>query len=104
MHRMRWGIGLFLLAVAIVLWIGIFLAYPYTSWGVAEEQVRPSVAHLGVQFALASLLVLAASAFVVFGERVNRRGVRAVIFGTVLLFFFATALARLIWVQFYVLA
>lgn len=100
---MRWGIGLALLAIGIVLWIGTLLADPYTSWGVAEEQVRPSVARLGVQFASASLLALVASAFVIFGERVNRRGVRAVIFGIVLLFFFATALARLIWVQFYVL-
>ncbi len=100
---MRWGIGLSFLAVAIVLWIGIFLAYPYTSWGVAEEQVRPSVARLGVQFALASLLILVASAFAVFSDRTNWRGARSIIFGTVLLFFFATAFARLIWVQFYVL-
>jgi hypothetical protein len=100
---MRWGIGLALLAIGIVLWIGTFLADPYTSWGVAEEQVRPSVARLGVQFASASLVTLVASAFVVFSERVNHRSARAVIFGAVLLFFFATALARLIWVWFFVL-
>ena len=54
---MRWGIGLTLLAAGIALWIGTFLADPYTSWGVAEEQVRPSVARLGIQFASVSLLV-----------------------------------------------
>ncbi len=80
---MRWGIGLTLLVVGIVLWIGMFLAYPYTILGVADEQVRPSVARLGIYFALASMVVLSMAAVVVFSETENRRRARAVIFGTV---------------------
>ncbi|HEY1606017.1 MAG TPA: hypothetical protein VGF77_10530 [Allosphingosinicella sp.] len=39
---MRWKLGILSLVVAMPFWAGSFLAVPYTSWGVEDEQVRPA--------------------------------------------------------------
>jgi hypothetical protein len=40
--NVRWKLGILSLVVAMPFWAGSFLAVPYTSWGVEDEQVRPA--------------------------------------------------------------
>ena len=100
---MRWGSGLISLGLAVLLWVGSLLADPYTSWGVEHEQVRPGVAHISTYFAVAALVLLLVSALVVFWDKANRGGGKAIAFTITLLFFVGSALARLVWIEFYVL-
>jgi drug/metabolite transporter (DMT)-like permease len=100
---MRWTLGILSLIVAMLFWVGSFLAVPYTSWGVADEQVRPGVAGLSSGFALVSIVLILASAFIVLRDPANRGGWRPIPFALALLFLGVTAIARLVWIRFYVL-
>jgi hypothetical protein len=54
-------------------------------------------------FATASVVLLLVSALAVFSDEANRRGGKSIAFTIALLFFVGTAIARLVWVKFYVL-
>jgi hypothetical protein len=98
----RWA-GALLLAAGSAACAASFLASPYTSWGVEEEQVRWPVAELIVQLSGASLGLLVAGAILLLGKggRVGGRNRRAVAASIAALA--AVAAARLLWVRFHVL-
>jgi len=95
---------LFLLVTAMVPWFGSMVADPYTAWGVDREQVRPSVARLSAQFAVASLILIVAAGLSAYWKQGSRWGWREIAFGVALLFFGGTALVRLVWISLYVIA
>ncbi|MBO9669274.1 MAG: hypothetical protein J7485_02035 [Sphingobium sp.] len=99
-----WKWRLLLLATATVLWFGSMVADPFTAWGVEHEQLRPSVARLSAQFAVASLILIVAAGLAAYWKRGRRRGWSEIAFGVALLFFGGTALVRLIWISLHVIA
>lgn len=99
----RGELGVLLLGTAVLSWLGSLLVTPYTTWG-DPPQIRTNASHAIVNAALICLLLLASSAAVVFWKKENRRGWKAIAFALALLFFGGTALARFIYVQFFVLA
>ncbi len=91
--------------ISVLFWIlSIIIAYPYTTWGVEDEEVRPGVAALSAGGAIACLALLAIAGLLAFWKEENRHGRRATAFAIALLFFGATAIGRLVYIQFYVLA
>jgi hypothetical protein len=94
---------LFLMVLGGAFWGVSFLAFPYDSWG-DPPHLRPGVAAISSNLAFMSVIFLLTSASVLYWLRENRRGWKAGLAGAALLFFFVTAAARIVWLQFYVLA
>ena len=81
------------------------VADPYTAWAVEHEQVRPGVAHLSVAFASAALILILIAGVLAFWRGAGTLNWRRLGFAAFLFFFFGgTAFARIIWIQFFVLA
>lgn len=98
------GLGIFFIIIATMFLTASFLATPYSSWGVDHEQVRPSVAYLSTNFAIGAILLMFTSAVLLLWKAEAQRGWKAMGFGVALLFLGGTAIARLVWLQLYVLA
>lgn len=87
------------------MWLGSMIADPYTAWGVEHEEVRPGMVHLSEQLAIAALgLLIAAGLAVYWRQGMWWRGWLCAVFAAALLFFGETAIARLLWIWFYVQA
>lgn len=71
MYSPRWPITILFALAALTLWLASLVAYPFTSWGIGVEQVRPSVAALSRDCAVAALALMAATAFALFWGRGN---------------------------------
>lgn len=99
----RWKWGLLLMASSILLWLGSMIADPYTAWGIEHEQVRPSVARLSEQLAIAVLVFILAASLTVYWNRDSWRNLKGIAFAAALSFVGGTAIVRLVWIQFYVL-
>lgn len=100
---MRWKLGISIFLVSTLFWIGSMGVDPYTTWGVEQERVRPSVARLIGQFATISFALSAASGLTIYHRSGNIRRWTGIVFAPFLLFFGGTALARSIWIWFDVL-
>ncbi|HEY1606018.1 MAG TPA: hypothetical protein VGF77_10535 [Allosphingosinicella sp.] len=62
------------------------------------------MAGLSAGFALVAIVLILASAFIMLRDPANRRGWKPIPFALALLFLGGTAIARLVWIRFYVLA
>lgn len=80
------------------------IADPYTAWGVEHEHVRPAVANLSLAFASAALIFILIAAGLAFLWDTKRFDWKRLGLAGLLFFFGGTAFARIIWVQFFVLA
>jgi hypothetical protein len=101
---MRWLLSIALTVAGTFLWLGMLVADPYTAWGVKHEQIRPSVVEIGINLGLAALACFAAATAILFSVRANRTSKYGRFYGGIVLFLFATTLARLYWVWFVVSA
>ena len=101
---MRWNAGIACLLLGILFCTISLLAYPYRSMGVGPQYLRRGVADLSADAAITCLALLAIAGLLAFWKEENRHGRRAIALAIALLFFGGTAIARLVYIQFYVLA
>lgn len=100
----RWiSVGASLL-VGIVFWLGAMVLSPYTSWGVEHEHIRHDAAEIGINLAALAICAHLICAVIIYSKPASRKGWLPIILALFLLFFVGTAVARLVWVKFYVLA
>lgn len=100
---MRWGSGLVIFALGLLPWLAIMLTGPYTTWGVEPEQlIYDSALSIRNEAGVATLMFIV-SGLIIYWEEDNRRGWNALAFAPLPLFFAGTALAKAIWIQFWVL-
>jgi ABC-type sulfate transport system permease component len=97
----RGEVGLIFLLVAFLSWLLSMMVQPHVTWGdppPVHESARDSI----LLASATSLVCLLISAYAVYWRRNGRFGWKEIIFSVVLLFFGGTALARFIYVQFFV--
>ncbi len=99
----RWLAGIALILGGMVFWFGTMVADPYTAWGIEHEQLRPGVAQIGINLAALAITSHLGAAAIIFSVPRNRNGWFAMALAFLLLFLIGTAIARLVWVRFYVL-
>ena len=99
---MRIFFGLLFMTLMSFFWFFSMIFDPYQTWGYYE--VRTSVANLSAEFAAISIAFLIASGFVLFPYFEKWRDGRAVALAVTFYFFGVTAIARLVWIEFYVLS
>lgn len=98
---MNWKLGSVSLSIAILFWLASMVVQPYTTWG-DPPKIRTAASNGIVGVAVICLVFLLISSLV-YWKRENRRGWKAIVFALALLFFGGTALARFIYVRFYIL-
>jgi hypothetical protein len=97
MYSPRWPIAMLLGLGGLVLWIVSMIAYPFTSWGVDVEQLRPSVAAFSRDCALGSLVFFGLAAFCLFWHRDNSLTRLDKGIGAAIALFASTMMLRLVW-------
>jgi hypothetical protein len=98
----RGEVGLVFLLVAFLSWLLSMMVQPHVTWGDPPPVHRSSRDFILLSSAI-SLTCLLISAYVVYWRRTVRFGWKEIVFFIALLFFGGTALARFIYVQFFVL-
>jgi len=99
----RWIAGIGLMFGAISFCAVSFLADPFTAWGGAE-QVRPSAARVSSNLALVSTALILLAALVVFWRHESQKSWKEALFAMTALFFGMANVARVLWIEFDVLA
>lgn len=100
---LRWGLGLAFLGLAVLSWVGSLIISPYRILSGEEWVVRAHASNAIVAASLICLVSVLASALAVYWKEENRQGWKAIAFAIPLFFFGGTALARFVYVRFYVL-
>ena len=101
---MRFWLGLILFAVGLFGWLGSMMIDPYNTLGVGPEYIRRGIPESIQNAAGIAALLFLVSALITYSKPENRRGWKGISFAITLLFFTGTALARVISIQFFVLA
>jgi hypothetical protein len=91
-----------LFLLALIPWFLTLVISPYDTMGRSVHNIRLNVAEGLLYCALASIGLLLASAILLF-VGTNVRGRKALAFGILFVFFFATASAQALWVKLYVI-
>lgn len=103
MYSVRLLFGAVVFALALLPWLGSMIINPYTTWGAEPEHLIYENAASSRYIAGIAVLLFIVSALFVYSKPDNRRGWKGLTFAVPLLFFAGTALARAIWIQFWVL-